>query len=64
MSQTATLILTHGRVHTLDRQNPLADAVAIADGKILAAGSHDRIMSLPRTGRKLSILKAIRSSRA
>jgi hypothetical protein len=38
MSQTATLILTHDQVHTLDRQNPLADAIAIADGKILAAG--------------------------
>ncbi len=33
MSQTATLILTHGQIHTLDRANPLAEAVAIADGK-------------------------------
>ena len=30
MSQTATLILTHGQIHTLDRANPLAEAVAIA----------------------------------
>ncbi|WP_336078790.1 hypothetical protein, partial [Klebsiella pneumoniae] len=45
MSQTATLILTHGQIHTLDRANPLAEAVAIADGKIVATGSHDRIMS-------------------
>ncbi len=29
MSQTATLILTHGQIHTLDRANPLAEAVAI-----------------------------------
>lgn len=27
MSQTATLILTHGQIHTLDRANPLAEAV-------------------------------------
>lgn len=53
MSQTATLILTHGRIHTLDRQNPLADAVAIADGKILAAGSHDRIMSFAGEGTQI-----------
>lgn len=57
MSQTATLILTHGRVHTLDRQNPLADAVAIADGKILAAGSHDRIMSFAADGTQIIDLK-------
>jgi len=57
MSQTATLILTHGRVHTLDRQNPLADAVAIADGKILAVGSHDRIMSFAADGTQIIDLK-------
>ena len=57
MSQTATLILTHGRIHTLDRQNPLADAVAIADGKILAVGSHDRIMSFAADGTQIIDLK-------
>lgn len=39
MSQTATLILTNGRIHTLDRTNPLTEAIAIANGKILATGS-------------------------
>ena len=34
MSQTATLILTKGKIHTLDRENPLTEAVAIA-GKIV-----------------------------
>ena len=34
MSQTATLILTHGKIHTLDRQRPQVEAVAIANGKI------------------------------
>ena len=39
MSQTATLILTQGQIHTLDSQQPRAEAVAIADGKILAVGT-------------------------
>ena len=39
MSQTATLILTKGKIHTLDRENPLTEAVAIANGKILACGN-------------------------
>ncbi|HDG8122960.1 TPA: hypothetical protein PCO43_005340, partial [Klebsiella pneumoniae] len=53
MSQTATLILTHGQIHTLDRANPLAEAVAIADGKIVATGSHDRIMSFAAEGTQI-----------
>ena len=57
MSQTATLILTHGQIHTLDRANPLAEAVAIADGKILATGSHDRIMTFAAEGTQIVDLK-------
>lgn len=57
MSQTATLILTHGQIHTLDRANPLAEAVAIADGKIVATGSHDRIMSFAAEGTQIVDLK-------
>ncbi|QJT79448.1 amidohydrolase [Kosakonia sp. MUSA4] len=45
MPHTATLILTRGKIHTLDREKPLVEAVAIADGKILATGSHDHILS-------------------
>lgn len=44
MSEIATLILTKGNIHTLDRENPQVEAVAIADGKFLATGSHDQIM--------------------
>ena len=36
MSPTATLILTHGQIHTLARSNPLAAALAISAGTILA----------------------------
>lgn len=57
MSQTATLILTHGQIHTLDRANPLAEAVAIADGKIVATGSNDRIMSFAAEGTQIVDLK-------
>ena len=51
MSQTAT------QIHTLDRANPLAEAVAIADGKIVATGSHDRIMSFAAEGTQIVDLK-------
>ncbi len=57
MSQTATLILTHGQIHTLDRANPLAEAVAIADGKIVATGSHDRIDEFAAEGTQIVDLK-------
>jgi predicted amidohydrolase YtcJ len=60
MSQTATLILTKGKIHTLDRENPLTEAVAIANGKILATGNHDRIMSYATQGRKLLICRGAR----
>ena len=40
----ADLILTNGRFHTLDRSNPQADAVAIADGRFLAVGDAADVM--------------------
>lgn len=45
MSQDASLILTNGQFHTLDKDMPLAEAVAIKDGKILAVGSTSFVMS-------------------
>lgn len=45
MSQDASLILTNGQFHTLDKDVPLAEAVAIKDGKILAVGSTSFVMS-------------------
>lgn len=53
MSQTATLILTHGKIHTLEKQSPQVEAVAIANGKILATGSHDRVMSFATDGTQI-----------
>ena len=45
MSQIASLILTNGQFHTLNSEAPLAEAVAIKDGKIIAAGSDSFVMS-------------------
>ncbi|MDH1582901.1 amidohydrolase, partial [Pseudomonas sichuanensis] len=35
-SMTADLILFNGKLHTVDRENPTATAVAIKDGKFIA----------------------------
>lgn len=44
MSHTASLIMTNGKFHTVDRENPIAQAVAIKDGKFLAVGSENDVM--------------------
>ena len=46
MNRTADLILFNGKVTTLDRQNPQAEAVAIADGRFLLAGTSAEAMAL------------------
>ncbi|WP_320732827.1 hypothetical protein [Enterobacter roggenkampii] len=35
----ADLILVNGQFHTVDRENPVAEAVAVRDGKFLEVGS-------------------------
>jgi predicted amidohydrolase YtcJ len=45
-SMTADLILRNGRFTTLDRSNPQATAVAIAEGKFLAVGDEREVMAL------------------
>lgn len=42
----ADLILTNGRITTLDRANPEADSIAIGDGKILAVGDAADVVPL------------------
>ena len=39
-NETADLILTGGVVHTVDANDSIAEAVAVADGRILAVGSN------------------------
>ncbi len=43
---SAQLILINGCFHTVDKSNPQASAVAIADGKFLAVGDADEVMRL------------------
>lgn len=38
----AELILLNGKFHTVDRENPVAEAVAIRDGKFTAVGSRPK----------------------
>ncbi|BEM42227.1 amidohydrolase [Serratia marcescens] len=44
MNHHASLIITNGKFHTVDRQNPTAQAVAIRNGKFLAVGSEGEVM--------------------
>ena len=46
MNETADLILLNGKVTTLDRQNPQAEAVAIRDGRFLFVGAAAGAMAL------------------
>ncbi|WP_431626200.1 hypothetical protein [Enterobacter asburiae] len=38
----ADLILVNGQFHTVDRENPVAEAVAVRDGKFLEVGTRAR----------------------
>jgi len=42
----ADLILHHAKIHTVDPKQPWAEAVAIAQGRIMAVGSHDDVLGL------------------
>lgn len=41
--ESADLIITNGKIYTVDEANPIVEAVAIKDGKILALGSNSEI---------------------
>ncbi|AON56899.1 amidohydrolase [Herbaspirillum seropedicae] len=45
-SVTPDLILLNGKIHTVDKQNPIAEAVAIGGGKFLEVGSAAEVMRL------------------
>ena len=42
----ADMILTNGKIVTVDAQDAVRQAIAIADGKILAVGSNDEVRAL------------------
>src|SRR5258708_40370452 len=45
-SSTPNLVLTRGLFTTLDRSRPMANAVAIKDGRFLAVGRDEDVMPL------------------
>lgn len=46
MSRPADILISNARIATLDRENPVADAVAIRDGRFLAVGRAQDLMHL------------------
>ena len=44
MNSFASLILINGQFHTVDREKPRANAVAIKAGKFLAVGTENEVM--------------------
>ncbi|WP_024280748.1 amidohydrolase [Xanthobacter sp. 126] len=53
MSEIADLILFNGKMTTLDRTNPTAEAVAVRDGVIMFAGPTNEAMRLAGTTTKI-----------
>lgn len=51
----STLILYNGPIYTLDPQQPIARAVAIRDGRILAVGTEGRVQAAAAGGRSEGI---------
>jgi len=49
----AELIFINGKFHTVDRENPVAEAVAIRDGKFLAVGTQADVMEYHSDGSKV-----------
>src|SRR5258707_586312 len=57
---TADVILFNGRITTLDRQNPQAQAMAIRGDRFVAAGTEQDIMRLAGSGTQRIDLKGRR----
>jgi len=49
----ADLILVNGQFHTVDRENPVAEAVAVRDGKFLEVGTVAEVMQHHGDGTKV-----------
>lgn len=52
-SEMAELILRNGKITTLDRQRPEAEALAVTDGRIRAVGTDAEIMALAGEGTRV-----------
>ncbi|RDL25660.1 hypothetical protein D884_00256 [Pseudomonas sp. URMO17WK12:I10] len=53
----ADLILFNGKLHTVDRENPNATAVAIKDGRFIAVGSDAEAMAHKGTATQIVDLR-------
>lgn len=53
----ATEIFINGEIHTLDKENPLAQAIAVYQGKFLFIGSNDEAMQFQNAETKIIDLK-------
>ena len=47
---SATLVLTNGAIYTQDPEQPIVSAVAVRDGKVLAAGDNEAMKALLGSG--------------
>ncbi|MFS2158442.1 amidohydrolase [Pseudomonas sp. Pseusp122] len=56
----AELILFNGNFHTVDREKPKADAVAISDGRFIAVGTEAEVMALRGSATQVIDLKGRR----
>ena len=61
LDKAPDLILHNGRFTTLDRGQPEAQAVAIADGRFVAVGSNGEVMSLAGTATRVIDLQGQRA---
>ncbi len=52
-SSVADVVLHNGRITTLDRNNPLANAVAVKDGNFIAVGENQQILALAGAGTRI-----------
>ncbi|AEC19404.1 hypothetical protein PT7_0864 [Pusillimonas sp. T7-7] len=50
---TPDIVFHNGRITTLDPSNPVATAVAVADGKFLAVGSDNEVLALANSATRL-----------
>lgn len=57
----ATLALVHGKIWTANARQPQAEAIAIADDRILALGSSEEILKLADSGTKIIDLRRRRA---
>jgi predicted amidohydrolase YtcJ len=56
----ADMVLHHGKISTVDKDNTTVEAIAIRDGEILATGSNKKVMRLIGRGTKVINLKGRR----